>query len=134
MLQRKQQETSQEPRPERMKRTSDGAVTVARKKTGKQRQAIQTKEDDKELEQEYRLLKKLKRGVIDESEYERLTGFASLEEQDSQENDTDAKKHKGQNKSQKSKQRGRGKGPGGKIDLKGFHSKSGFKSKTNRRR
>ena len=134
MLQRKQQETLQETRPERVKRTSDAAVTVAKKKTGKQRKAIQTKEDVEELEQEYRLLKKLKRGVIDESEYERLTGFASLAEQDTQENDTDETRHKGQNRRQKSKQRGSVKGPGGKIDLKGSRLKSSFKSKKNRRR
>lgn len=131
MLQRKkEEEAARGPKPERVKRTKDNEVTVARKKTGKQRKAIQTKEDVEELEHEYRLLKRLKRGAIDESEYERLTGFAS-EEEDSQENENDKTKHKGQR--QKSNRKGGRKGHGGKVD-KGYRSKSGFKSKTTRRK
>lgn len=53
---------------------------MARKSTGRQRKAAQTKEDAEELDHEYRLLKKLKRGVIDESEYEKLTGFGGFSE------------------------------------------------------
>lgn len=49
-----------------------------RKKTAKQRRAQQTVEDDEELTQEYRLLKKLKKGVIDEDEYAKLTGTEDL--------------------------------------------------------
>ncbi|KAK9282758.1 hypothetical protein L1049_010979 [Liquidambar formosana] len=44
-----------------------------RKKTAKQRRAVQTVDDEDELAREYRLLKKLKRGAIDESEFAKLT-------------------------------------------------------------
>lgn len=49
-----------------------------RKKTAKQRRAAQTIEDEDDLAREYRLLKKLKRGAIDESEFARLTGTDEL--------------------------------------------------------
>jgi ATP-dependent RNA helicase DDX55/SPB4 len=49
-----------------------------RKKTAKQRRASQTVEDEDELAREYRLLKKLKKGAIDESEFARLTGTDEL--------------------------------------------------------
>ena len=49
-----------------------------RKKTGKQRRAIQTDEDEDELAREYRLLKKLKKGAINESEFAKLTGTEDL--------------------------------------------------------
>ncbi|KAJ8426432.1 hypothetical protein Cgig2_021039 [Carnegiea gigantea] len=51
---------------------------VMKKKTAKQRRAVQTKEDEDELAREYRLLKKLKRGAIDEDEYARLMGAEDL--------------------------------------------------------
>ncbi|KAK8938272.1 DEAD-box ATP-dependent RNA helicase 18 [Platanthera guangdongensis] len=60
--------------------TADLALASIRKKTGKQRKAVQTKEDDVEMDREYRLLKKLKRGIIDESEFDKQTGFMSFEE------------------------------------------------------
>ncbi|RWR81305.1 DEAD-box ATP-dependent RNA helicase 18 [Cinnamomum micranthum f. kanehirae] len=65
----------QEPKSEKPKRNPNGAATVTRKKTGRQRRAAQTIEDDEELEREYRLLKKLKRGAIDELEFEKLMGL-----------------------------------------------------------
>lgn len=130
-LQRKKEEASQEPKAEMVKRKSDDATTISRKRTGKQRKSVQTKEDFEELDQEYRLLKKLKRGAIDESEYDRLTGFS--EEQDSQENGTNnsnMKNHKGiSNKRGKSKLSGRKAG-----SLKSHSSKSGIKFKSNKRR
>lgn len=49
-----------------------------RKKTARQRRAQQTIEDEEELMQEYRLLKKLKKGTIDENEYAKLTGTEEL--------------------------------------------------------
>ncbi|CAA6660219.1 unnamed protein product [Spirodela intermedia] len=58
------------------------AGKMARKSTGRQRKAAQTKEDAEELDHEYRLLKKLKRGIIDESEYEKLTGFGGFSDGD----------------------------------------------------
>lgn len=49
-----------------------------RKKTARQRRAVQTAEDEDELAREYRLLKKLKKGTIDETEYAKLTGTEEL--------------------------------------------------------
>lgn len=49
-----------------------------KKKTAKQRRAVQDKEDDDELTREYRLLKKLKKGAIGEDEYARLMGAEDL--------------------------------------------------------
>lgn len=49
-----------------------------RKKTAKQRRAVQFVEDADELALEYRLLKKLKKGAIDENEYAKLTGTEDL--------------------------------------------------------
>ena len=49
-----------------------------RKKTARQRRAQQTMEDEEELMHEYRLLKKLKKGTIDENEYAKLTGTEEL--------------------------------------------------------
>ncbi|KAJ7959598.1 RNA helicase [Quillaja saponaria] len=53
-------------------------ANVIRKKTAKQRRARQTVEDEDELTREYRLLKKLKKGAIDESEFDKLTGTDEL--------------------------------------------------------
>ena len=52
-------ETSHDTKPEKTKkdRDSNDANAPTRKKTGRQRKAIQSKEDYEELEQEYRLLK-----------------------------------------------------------------------------
>jgi ATP-dependent RNA helicase DDX55/SPB4 len=107
-------EKSHDAKPEKTKKDRDGndANAPTRKKTGRQRRAIQTKEDYEELEQEYRLLKKLKKGVIDEEEYERLMGFGVEMEEDegrSDDGNISAKIVKGKkNKrvTKKSKQRG----------------------------
>jgi glucan-binding YG repeat protein len=77
-LKRKAEEEAQNPKQEK-KRAPEKPEKPKRKKTGKQRQSVQTKEDLDELTLEYRLLKKLKRGVIDEDEYEKLTGFADTD-------------------------------------------------------
>ncbi|KAL8172374.1 hypothetical protein V2J09_024178 [Rumex salicifolius] len=54
------------------------STATLRKKTAKQRRAAQSKEDDEELTREYRLLKKLKKGSIDETEFAKLTGTEEL--------------------------------------------------------
>ncbi|KAL1368149.1 hypothetical protein AAHE18_02G100500 [Arachis hypogaea] len=54
------------------------APTAMRKKTARQRRAQQTIEDEEELMQDYRMLKKLKKGTIDENEYAKLTGAEEL--------------------------------------------------------
>lgn len=64
-----------EPKPEKLKPNPNSAVTITRKKTGRQRRAAQAIEDEEELEREYRLLKKLKRGAINESEFDKLMGL-----------------------------------------------------------
>ncbi|KAK6926854.1 protein of unknown function DUF4217 [Dillenia turbinata] len=58
--------------------TSNAANTVTRKKTAKQRRATQTVHDDDEMAREYRLLKKLKKGIINENEFDELTGTEDL--------------------------------------------------------
>ncbi|XP_071934456.1 DEAD-box ATP-dependent RNA helicase 18-like isoform X2 [Coffea arabica] len=60
------------------KAASTTTATLMRKKTARQRRAVQSVEDDDEMAQEYRLLKKLKRGTINESEYAKLTGTEDL--------------------------------------------------------
>ncbi|KAJ3693810.1 hypothetical protein LUZ60_009290 [Juncus effusus] len=82
-------EDQEERKFEKRKRSEDGKDKNApkRKKTGKQRQAIQSKEDFDELEHEYRLLKKLKKGAIDEEEYERLMGFGGEIEEERESGD-----------------------------------------------
>ncbi|MQM02684.1 hypothetical protein Taro_035450 [Colocasia esculenta] len=82
-LQAKVVATSQHPTSQKVKGSQNGPGNVMRKKTGKQRRAAQTKEDEEELEREYRLLKKLKRGSINENEYDKLTGFGSYSEEES---------------------------------------------------
>ncbi|KAH9605105.1 hypothetical protein KSS87_022592 [Heliosperma pusillum] len=51
---------------------NDNKSAEMKKKTARQRRAVQTKEDDDDLTREYRILKKLKKGVIDEDEYAHL--------------------------------------------------------------
>ncbi|KAH7537608.1 hypothetical protein FEM48_Zijuj03G0111000 [Ziziphus jujuba var. spinosa] len=77
-LQAKKEAKQQEPKPQKPSKAPNAAATVMRKKTAKQRRAAQTIEDQDELAREYRLLKKLKRGAIDESEYAKLTGTEEL--------------------------------------------------------
>lgn len=68
----------QEPKPQKSNKAPNAATNVLRKKTAKQRRATQAVEDDDELTNDYRLLKKLKKGVIDESEFSKLTGMEEL--------------------------------------------------------
>ncbi|XP_020519952.1 DEAD-box ATP-dependent RNA helicase 18 isoform X3 [Amborella trichopoda] len=67
-------EIASEPRPKPIKPTSDTKGEM-KKKTQRQRHAVQTVEDEEEMEREYRLLKKLKKGAITESEFAKLTGM-----------------------------------------------------------
>ncbi|CAM8967344.1 unnamed protein product [Rhodiola kirilowii] len=68
----------QEPKPNKRKDSSSSAVAAMRKKTAKQRRAAQSTYDDDELTRDYRLLKKLKKGAIDETEFAKLTGTEEL--------------------------------------------------------
>ncbi|CAK7325924.1 unnamed protein product [Dovyalis caffra] len=77
-VQAKKEAQNQEPKPQKPRKTPNAAPSAMRKKTAKQRRAAQTIEDEEELAQEYRLLKKLKKGKIDESEFEKLTGTDEL--------------------------------------------------------
>ncbi|XP_059456646.1 DEAD-box ATP-dependent RNA helicase 18 [Corylus avellana] len=77
-LQAKKEAKLQEPKSDKPNKSSKPVASIMRKKTAKQRRAAQTIEDDDELTREYRLLKKLKRGAIDESEFARLTGTDDL--------------------------------------------------------
>ncbi|KAJ8764122.1 hypothetical protein K2173_005028 [Erythroxylum novogranatense] len=54
------------------------SAPAKKKKTAKQRRAAQTIEDEEDMAREYRLLKKLKKGAIDENEYAKLTGTEEL--------------------------------------------------------
>lgn len=76
-LQVKKEARKQQPKPE-PKKTPNAAAPILRKKTARQRRAVQTAEDEDELAREYRLLKKLKKGTIDEAEYAKLTGTEEL--------------------------------------------------------
>ncbi|CAM0879673.1 unnamed protein product [Alopecurus aequalis] len=122
-LKRKAEELAQEP-PEPEKRVRE-KPKPKRKQTGKQRQTIQTKEDMDELTHEYRLLKKLKKGVIDEDEYEKLTGFGDSDGG----GDSDGE---GKGKEKRSKEQKKLKQRGGKTTRGGsrkFDGKSKLKSR-----
>lgn len=77
-LQAKKEAQKQQPKPEPKKNSNAATAPVLRKKTARQRRAAQTVEDEDELAHEYRLLKKLKKGTIDETEYAKLTGTEEL--------------------------------------------------------
>ncbi|KAM0034408.1 putative RNA helicase [Helianthus debilis subsp. tardiflorus] len=77
-LQVKKEVKQQEAKTHKAKDKAKDTVTVMKKRTAKQRRAIQSAEDDEELTREYRLLKKLKKGTINESEYAKLTGTEDL--------------------------------------------------------
>ncbi|KAL2541806.1 DEAD-box ATP-dependent RNA helicase 18 [Abeliophyllum distichum] len=77
-LQAKRAAKEQEQKQKKYKAASNATTTVMRKKTAKQRRASQSAEDADELAREYRLLKKLKKGAIDENEYAKLTGTEDL--------------------------------------------------------
>ncbi|KAJ8549621.1 hypothetical protein K7X08_033328 [Anisodus acutangulus] len=69
----------EEQKTQRHKKEANSTTTPAtRKKTAKQRRAIQLVEDEDEITREYRLLKKLKKGAIDENEFAKLTGTEDL--------------------------------------------------------
>ncbi|CAM8916570.1 unnamed protein product [Rhodiola kirilowii] len=68
----------QEPKPNKRKDSSNSAAAAMRKKTAKQRRAAQSTYDDDELTRDYRLLKKLKKGAINETEFAKLTGTEEL--------------------------------------------------------
>lgn len=79
---KKNQEAKQaakEQKQQKCKAVSNASSTaVMRKKTARQRRAVQSTEDAEELDREYRLLKKLKKGRIDENEFAKLTGTEDL--------------------------------------------------------
>ncbi|KAH0658179.1 hypothetical protein KY289_026927 [Solanum tuberosum] len=64
----------------RLKKEANSTATDMRKKTAKQRRATKLveDEDEDEITREYPLLKKLKKGVIDENEFAKLTGIEDL--------------------------------------------------------
>ncbi|KMS99473.1 hypothetical protein BVRB_2g044680 isoform B [Beta vulgaris subsp. vulgaris] len=74
----KRSEEKQNPKLQKHKPAPDHKTAAMKKKTAKQRRAVQDKEDDDELTREYRLLKKLKKGAIGEDEYARLMGAEDL--------------------------------------------------------
>ncbi|KAF2571809.1 hypothetical protein F2Q70_00006596 [Brassica cretica] len=77
-----EKEKPREEKRERGKKNSKKAVAASpatrdsnkRKLTGKQRQTIQTAEDEEEMARDYRLLKKLKKGSVEEDDFAKLTG------------------------------------------------------------
>ncbi|XP_057980666.1 DEAD-box ATP-dependent RNA helicase 18 [Malania oleifera] len=77
-LQAKKAVQHHEPKPRKANTAPNAAATGMRKKTAKQRRAAQTIEDEEELAKDYRLLKKLRKGAIDESEFAKLTGTDEL--------------------------------------------------------
>lgn len=119
-LKRKAEEEAQNPKQEK-KRAREKPEKPKRKKTGKQRQSVQTKEDLDELAHEYRLLKKLKRGDIDEDEYEKLTGFAETDGEGSSDGNTsdlDERKERGNKTQKKFKEGGKSRGGSRKSEAK----------------
>ncbi|KAH0701127.1 hypothetical protein KY290_014601 [Solanum tuberosum] len=68
----------QEQKTQRLKKEANSTATASRKRTAKQRRATQLVEDEDEITREYRLLKKLKKGAIDENEFAKLTGTEDL--------------------------------------------------------
>ncbi|MCL7037068.1 hypothetical protein MKW94_015203 [Papaver nudicaule] len=69
-LQIKKEAELEKPKFDKPKPTPNAPVT--RKKTAKQRRAAQSVYDAAELDRDYRALKKLKKGVIDEAEFAKL--------------------------------------------------------------
>lgn len=68
----------QEQKTQRLKKEANSTASALRKRTAKQRRATQLVEDEDEITREYRLLKKLKKGAIDENEFAKLTGTEDL--------------------------------------------------------
>ncbi|CAN1295456.1 DEAD-box ATP-dependent RNA helicase 18 [Linum perenne] len=79
-LQTKKEAKQHEVKPtqKRKRNPTDAPSGVLRKKTAKQRRAVQKAEDDEELTRDYRLLKKLKKGDINDDEFARLTGTEDI--------------------------------------------------------
>ncbi|XP_052188087.1 DEAD-box ATP-dependent RNA helicase 18 [Diospyros lotus] len=77
-LEAKKAMKQEDRKPLKLKAMANTAATITKKKTAKQRRAVQSMEDDDEMAREYRLLKKLKKGAIDESEFAKLTGTEDL--------------------------------------------------------
>ncbi|XP_047938693.1 DEAD-box ATP-dependent RNA helicase 18 [Salvia hispanica] len=72
-------QAAKEQKKQQSKATTKASSSVATsKKTAKQRRAVQSTDDADELERDYRLLKKLKKGRIDENEFAKLTGTEEL--------------------------------------------------------
>ncbi|PKI39515.1 hypothetical protein CRG98_039985 [Punica granatum] len=77
-LRAKKEAQQKVPKPQKPNKNPNPAPAAMKKKTAKQRRTAQTIEDEDELAREYRLLKKLKRGAIDEDEFAKLTGTEDL--------------------------------------------------------
>ncbi|KAK9154027.1 hypothetical protein Sjap_001507 [Stephania japonica] len=78
-LKAKEEARALNPKPHKNPKAKGNAADNSRKKkTAKQRRAAQSVEDVDELERDYRLLKKLKKGVIDETEFAKLTGVDDM--------------------------------------------------------
>ncbi|KAG9142761.1 hypothetical protein Leryth_005507 [Lithospermum erythrorhizon] len=67
-----------EKRERKRKESRKATSGVGRKKPAKKRRAIQSVEEYDELDREYSLIKKLKKGKIDETEFANLTGTLDL--------------------------------------------------------
>ncbi|KAK9127345.1 hypothetical protein Syun_016142 [Stephania yunnanensis] len=78
-LKAKEEARAQNPKPHKNpKAKANAADNTRKKKTAKQRRSAQSVEDVDELERDYRLLKKLKKGIIDETEFAKLTGVDDM--------------------------------------------------------
>lgn len=77
-LQAKKDGQQQEAKTPKTKDKTRNTVTVMKKRTAKQRRAVQSAVDDEDLTRDYRLWKKVKKGEISESEYAKLTGTEDL--------------------------------------------------------
>ncbi|KAL6142789.1 hypothetical protein ACLB2K_061065 [Fragaria x ananassa] len=74
----KKEAKEQDPKPQKTNKNLSATAKVMKKKTAKKRRAEQTVEDADELTREYSLLKKLKKGTIDEAEFAMMTGTENL--------------------------------------------------------
>ncbi|KAL6126792.1 hypothetical protein ACLB2K_074837 [Fragaria x ananassa] len=74
----KKEAKKQDPKPQKTNKNPSATAKAMKKKTAKKRRAEQTVEDADELTREYRLLKKLKKGTIDEAEFAKMTGTEDL--------------------------------------------------------
>ncbi|KAJ0266346.1 DEAD-box ATP-dependent RNA helicase 18 [Hirschfeldia incana] len=72
----KRQEEKRERGGKKNSVAASSATSDSNKKklTGRQRRTIQTAEDEEEMDRDYRLLKKLKKGSIEEDDFAKLTG------------------------------------------------------------